>query len=163
MLVGIMSDSHGRVEWVRRALAIFDAAGVETIIHCGDVGGEAVFEEFVGRPFHFVWGNTDDSDARLIRVIDGFGIPAPTEVPLRLTLDGRRFAVFHGHEAGFDDGCDTLDVDYVCHGHTHVARDVRFGSRRIINPGALHRAPRKTVATLDLPSDRLEFHVVPPG
>lgn len=156
-----MSDSHGRVEWVRRAIALFDEAGVELIIHCGDVGGEAVFEEFVGRAFHFVWGNTDDAGSRLVRLIGSLGIALPNEVPLRLGVDGKRFAVFHGHEEGFDEACDALDVDYICHGHTHVARDVRSGSRRIINPGALHRAPQKTVAILDPSRDRLERRIVP--
>jgi hypothetical protein len=34
------------------------------------------------------------------------------------------------------------------------------GKMRLINPGALHRAAEKTVATLDTERDLLKFHVV---
>jgi hypothetical protein len=53
-------------------------------------------------------------------------------------------------------------VDYLCHGHTHVVRDERIGQTRVINPGALFRAARYTVALLDMAADRLEIVQVPP-
>ena len=39
-------------------------------------------------------------------------------------------------------------------------RDERIAGTRIINHGALHRAAEYSVATLDLASDTLAFHVV---
>jgi predicted phosphodiesterase len=66
--------------------------------------------------------------------------------------------VFHGHEPGFARALGTQGADYVLHGHTHVTRDERIGKTRIINPGALCRAAKKTVATLDLAADVLTFH-----
>ena len=75
-----------------------------------------------------------------------------------VTLHGKRFAVFHGHEPAFRTAIDRLDVDYLLHGHSHVCRDERINGKRIINPGALHRANPLTVATLDVASDRLVFH-----
>jgi hypothetical protein len=50
--------------------------------------------------------------------------------------------------------------DYLFHGHTHVVRDDRIGKLRIINPGALYRASRKTVALLNLTDDRLQYLTV---
>jgi hypothetical protein len=35
-----------------------------------------------------------------------------------------------------------------------------MGKLRVINPGALHRAAQKSVATLDLLSDKLQFILV---
>ena len=160
MLIGILSDSHGRDRVVRRALALFDRLGVKHVIHCGDVGGAEVFDELVGRPCTFVWGNMDFPDDGLRAYLESVGIDAPTGVPTRRALDGKRFAVFHGHEPGFDAAVSSLDVDYLLHGHTHIARDERFNGKRIINPGALHRAREKTVATLDTRSDALAFHVI---
>lgn len=157
MLIGILSDSHGRAMIVRRAVALFDRLGVEHIVHCGDVGGMEVFDELVGRPCTFVWGNTDVPDAGLLAYLATTGLSVPDEAPLRITLAGKRFAVFHGHEAGFDRAAE-LEVDYVLHGHTHVPRDNRLGGKRIINPGALHRAKIKTVATLAPATDTLAFH-----
>ena len=56
-----------------------------------------------------------------------------------------------------------LDVDYILHGHTHVARDDRRSRTRIINPGALRHARRKTVATLDTSSGKLTLHDIRKG
>ncbi|MBI4718996.1 MAG: metallophosphoesterase family protein [Planctomycetes bacterium] len=155
-----MSDSHGRFLPVRQAVDLFDRLGVEQLIHCGDVGGEVVFDELAGRRVTFVWGNTDVTGGPLIAYLESLGLAAPREVPTRLTVDGREIAVFHGHEAGFETAAQRLAVNYILHGHTHQARDERQGNVRIVNPGALHRAKRLTVATLDLASDTLTFHEV---
>ena len=161
MLIGILSDSHGRHRLVRRARTLFDCVGVRHVIHCGDVGGMKVFEELVGRPLTFVWGNTDYADDGLITFLTAAGIRIPTEIPTTLDLAGKRFAVFHGFEPGFQTAADTLDVDYILHGHTHVVRDEMVNGKRIINPGAVHRAHRATVATLDPITGDLTIHRLP--
>jgi putative phosphoesterase len=162
MLIGLLSDSHGRPLIVRRAVQLFDQLGVAHTIHCGDVGGMEVFEELAGRPLTFVWGNTDVASNGLIAFLHTVGITPPAASPTLIELAGRRIAVFHGHEPGFEPACRAMDVDYIAHGHTHLARDDRRGKTRIINPGALHRAATYTVATLDLLSDQLEFYEIPP-
>lgn len=149
MLVGILSDSHGQHLLVRQAMALFDSLGIEHVIHCGDVGGTEVFDELVGRPCTFVWGNMDQPSSGLFAYLKSVGLEPPQHVPTMLTLDGKTFAVFHGHEPEFRKATQTSQVDYVLHGHTHVPRDERVGQTRIINPGALHRARRKTVIVLD--------------
>ncbi len=163
MLIGILSDSHGRGAAVRQAMVLFDKLGVEHVIHCGDIGGTAVFDELVGRPCTFVWGNMDCPDSGLAAYLHTVGIRPPDGVPLRLTLDGKTFAVFHGHERGFNRAVATLAVDYILHGHTHVVRDERRQQTRIINPGALHRARRKTVATLNTTTGELVFRTIQRG
>lgn len=160
MLIGILSDSHGRVAHVREAVALFDGLGVQHVIHCGDVGSADVFDELVGKSLTFVWGNMDFPDDGLLAYLDTVGLAIPNGVPARLSLEGKTFAVFHGHEPGFGQATASLDVDYLLHGHTHVARDERRGQTRIINPGALHRVRRRTVATLDLDADKLLFHAL---
>ena len=160
MLIGILSDSHGRHLAVRQAIALFDQLGVAHIIHCGDVGSPEVFDEMLGRPCTFVWGNMDFPDEGLLTHARATGLPIPAEIPTRLELDGKRIAVFHGHEPGFSDAVRRLDVDYILHGHTHVVCDERLDGKRIINPGALFRAARKTVATLDTTTDELTFHEI---
>jgi putative phosphoesterase len=158
LLIGILSDSHGQFLIVRQAVALFDQLGVSHIIHCGDVGGQAVFDELVGRRVSFVWGNMDTPSGGVLAYVETVGMTAPESTPVRITLGGKRFAVFHGHERGFRRAIETLDVDYIIHGHTHTPRDEHVGSKRIINPGALSRARRITVATLDTATDELLFH-----
>lgn len=145
---------------VRGALSLFDKHGVERVIHCGDVCGVEVFDELVGRNCDFVWGNMDDRDPGLDAYLETVGLTPPAAVPLRLTIAGKRFAVFHGHEPAARNMERLTDVDYVLHGHSHRCRDDRVGSVRIINPGALYRAATKTVAILDPVADALAFHEI---
>lgn len=145
---------------VSRAIELFDSLGVAHLMHCGDVGEEPVFDELVGRPLTFVWGNTDFPTPALHAYLSGVNIEPPNGVPRYVELDGKRFAVFHGHERGFEAALVSLDVDYILHGHTHLRRDERLGRGRVINPGALHRANPKTVATLDTVTDELRFHEI---
>ena len=162
MLVGILSDSHGHPIPVQQAMALFDARGVEHIIHCGDIGGLEVFDELVGRRCTMVWGNTDVPGGGVLGYLQAAGLSAPQIGPARVTLEGKTIAVFHGHERGFDTAVANLGVDYIFHGHTHECRDDRVGKTRIINAGALHRARRKTVAMLDTATDELTFHEIRP-
>ncbi|MFH0982377.1 MAG: YfcE family phosphodiesterase [Planctomycetota bacterium] len=158
MLIGILSDTHGQHRIAAEALRFFDTRGVEYVIHCGDVGGSAVLDHLVGRQCSFVWGNMDAWRPGLRGYLETVGLPAPPKPPLRLELDGKVFLVFHGHEAGFREALRAGEADYVLHGHTHAARDERVGRVRVINPGALHRARPKTVATLDITADAVTFY-----
>lgn len=171
MILGILSDSHGRAKRVHRAIARLREVGAAALVHCGDVGGQEVIDELAaaGLPTWFVWGNTDYPDAALARYAADLGVTPPGEPPVRIELAGKRLAVFHGHEPGFErlirlarggdaDGlAAAAAADYILHGHTHVAADTRVGRVRIINPGALHRVGEPTVAVLDLTTEELRF------
>jgi len=160
MKLGIISDSHGHVRIVREALKILKSAGVQGIIHCGDLGGLEVLDELAGEPCWFVWGNTDFPQQAWRPHLKLLGLSWPT-VPVEIGFDGKRIAVFHGHEREFTQAVKLAKYDYLFHGHTHVPEEHRIGKMRIISPGALHRVRDKTVATLDTASDDLEFIRVP--
>ena len=160
MLIGIMSDTHGRYLAARAAMELFQERGVAHVIHCGDVGGVEVFDEMLALPLTFVWGNTDYPEPATLAYLEGVALSAPDQIPARLTLAGKSFVVFHGHEPGYGWAERSGGCDYMLHGHTHECRDERSGSMRIINPGALHRARVKTVALLDLREDALTFHEI---
>jgi putative phosphoesterase len=178
MILGVLSDSHGRARRVRRAVARLRDAGAAAFIHCGDVGGEDVLDELAGLRAWLVWGNTDAPGASLVQYARSLGVTVADAPPLRVELEGRLILVFHGHEVSYARCMQCLEapamddrrpatlvqafgpVDYVMHGHTHVARDERFGSVRVINPGALTRARPRSVAALDLTRDTLTTLVV---
>lgn len=159
MIVGIMSDTHGNYMAARKAVEIFDQAKAGHIVHCGDVGGEAVFNELLGHPLTFVWGNTDSADPSLRAYLQASGLPLPQGVPARIDLGGKRFAVFHGHESQFRTS-KMLDVDYVLYGHTHEADVEVLNGKCFVNPGALFRANPKTVAMIDTQTSEIRFHDV---
>lgn len=130
--------------------------GAEAIIHCGDVGGVEVLEELAGWRCWFVWGNSDFPPPDLKPYLESLGLSWP-DGPLDLTICGKKVAVFHGHEYGFQEALQAARHDYLFHGHTHQRRSERNGNMRIINPGALHRVQLPTVALLDLDHDHLKF------
>ncbi len=173
MILGILSDSHGQSARTRAAVTLLRRLGAEALVHCGDVGGEAVLEQLAGGPAWFVWGNTDVPTAGIAARAGELGVCAPTRAPVELTLGGRRIWVFHGHEPSFERLARAVErgqppdsvpglpgVSYVLYGHTHEAADLRWDGVRLINPGALQRARTYTVATLDLADDRLEHWTV---
>ena len=162
MLIGILSDTHGRAGAAKAAVDLFRGRGAEFLIHCGDVGSNEVLDALAGVPAGFVFGNTDyDWDRRgMQRYADLLNIRYLGPVG-DLELGGKQFAVLHG-----DDGTAYQRVlaeqrhDYLLHGHTHVRRAERVGRIHVINPGALHRAREKTVALLDTSADAVTFHLV---
>ncbi len=157
MMLGLLSDTHGQAQRCAAALRFLKARGATHFVHCGDVGGDGVFEILAGEPVWFAWGNMDDPSPSRIRYLSALGLSAPADVPARFEFGGRRCLLCHGHEPWFAHLPAELNADYLFHGHTHRIRDERAHGARIINPGALHRAAIYTVATLDVTRDALTF------
>lgn len=163
MRIGLLSDTHGNISRTRAAIGLLKTHGVEVVIHCGDVGSEAVLDELSaglslqGIPVHVVLGNVDPWEEG----ISGYSRPGgPTLLgdAGHLRLGGREIAVLHGHEerrlrATIEGG----KFDFVFTGHTHIASDERVGRTRVINPGAVHRARVPSVAILDTSTDAVMF------
>lgn len=169
MILGLLSDTHGDRELAVAGLRVLAAAGATAFLHCGDVGGPEVLDAFAGRRMWIVWGNSDWPEAGLAEHARKLGFTATAETPLRFELSGRLIAAFHGHERRFTQLVDYAPqgealraeyggYDYIIHGHTHIAADVRLGPLRLINPGPLSGQLRPTVAALDLAADRVAFH-----
>lgn len=173
MILGVLSDTHGQAARARSAVALLKRLGAEALVHCGDVGGEAVFDALAGQRCWFVWGNTDAATRNSASYAESLGITAPHDVPLHLALSERVIAVFHGHEHAFatvaqlaqrgDEAqlkAATSGAAYVLYGHTHIAAVERIAGTTFVNPGALHRARTYTVATIDLVTDSVEHWIV---
>jgi uncharacterized protein len=156
--LGILSDSHGRADTTRAAVALLLERGCSLLLHLGDLGSEAVIDELVGNNARIVLGNCDDDDLGRYAELVGVRNDHPAG---RLEIDGRSLVFTHGHIEELMRNAVRNGVDYLLHGHTHEARDDRVGRCRIINPGALHRAARYTAAVLEPAIDRLEFIEVP--
>lgn len=165
--IGLLSDSHGRAVTTRRGVETLLEQGVEVIIHLGDIGTVEVIDALaVNRPgtdeqleARIVFGNTDWDADGLAEYADDLGIRVDDPVG-RLDLPEGELAFCHGHRP--DDLSRALadHVRYLCHGHTHRTLDSRQGATRVINPGALFRASKYTVAVLDTDRDELVFHPV---
>jgi putative phosphoesterase len=124
-VVGIISDTHGLLRsGVHEALA-----GVDFILHAGDVGGDEILSELqLIAPVKAVFGNTDPPGA------------AGLEEAIELAIDGVTIHVSHGHELGSPSPAKLAEAypaaDVIVYGHTHRQLVTRIGDRLIVNPGA---------------------------
>jgi putative phosphoesterase len=121
-LIGLISDTHGLVR-----PSVFQAlAGVDFILHAGDVGDGVLEELQVIAPVHAVQGNTDP--------------PRPgLKKSLERSVESIRIHVSHGHELGMPTPEKLLaayDADVIVYGHTHRQLVVHVDQRWVVNPGA---------------------------
>jgi putative phosphoesterase len=157
MLIGVLSDTHGRVDTTKAAVDLLQRRGVRHLVHCGDVGSTRVLDLMVGTPSAFVWGNCDYDQQTLQGYASVMGINCCGAIG-RLTFDGKIVSVMHGDDhRRMQSILNSQDSDYLFHGHSHVRSDHRVGRVHVVNPGALHRATIKTVALVDTASDDVEF------
>jgi len=150
-VVGIISDTHGLVRPdVHTALA-----GVELILHAGDVGGEDILLELgLIAPVRAVFGNTDPP-----------GSPGLSHA-IDITIEHVTIHVSHGHELGSptpDKLLERYAADVVVYGHTHKALVARAAERLVLNPGAA--GPRRfdlmpSVARLTIGNGRPEVELI---
>jgi len=149
-LIGLIADTHGLVR-----PEVFGAlAGVELILHAGDVGDGVLHELRVIAPIQAVYGNTDRADDP--------GLPAELDI----RHDGVRIHVSHGHELGAptpEKLFAEYSADVLVYGHTHQALVVHADDRWVINPGAA--GPRRfeirpSVARLTVDNGSVQVEIV---
>jgi len=124
MVIGVISDTHGLLR-----PEVFDAlAGVELILHAGDVGGHSILVELAAiAPVKAVFGNCDPP-----------GEPG-LAAALDFDIEGHSIHVSHGHELGHPNPDKLLaryKADVIVFGHTHKPLMERAGRRLVLNPGA---------------------------
>jgi putative phosphoesterase len=161
MLVGILSDTHGRNDAMSIGIKLLRDSGAELFLHCGDIGGQPCIDLLAGLNASFVWGNTDWDRKSLSGYAQSIGVNCMGVTGEIELGDDRRLVMTHGDDARLKRQLlDAQRYDYFLQGHTHVRLDERVGRTRVINPGALHRAAEKTVALLDSGADSVRFIVV---
>ncbi len=122
--VGLISDTHGLL----RPDVFTALAGVQLILHAGDVGGEDILDELATiAPVQAVYGNTDaPGQPRFVDRIDR-------------DVAGISIHVSHGHETGSPTPTKLLaayDALVIVYGHTHRALIETHAGRLVVNPGA---------------------------
>ena len=150
-VIGLISDTHGEL----RAGAHDALAGVELILHAGDVGGHEILDELrMIAPVKAVHGNTDP--------IDDPSLPPA----ISLEIGGLMIHVSHGNELGSPTPAKLLAryaADVIVYGHTHRSLVIRNGNRLTVNPGAA--GPRRfdlapSVAVLTIVEGEAEVEII---
>src|SRR5690349_18870504 len=150
-ILGIISDTHGLV----RADVHTALAGVELILHAGDVGGDDILDELqLIAPVRAVYGNTDAP-----------GQPRLQD-SIEVTIDRVSIHVSHGHEVGSPTPAKLLEryaANVVIYGHTHRPLIAKADGRLVLNPGAA--GPRRfdilpSLARLTIANGQAEAELV---
>jgi uncharacterized protein len=120
--IGLISDTHGLL----RPEALQALAGVEHIIHAGDIGAAEVIESLRNiAPVDAVRGNNDKG-------------PWAKEFPPRLALEfgGVRIHVLHDVKELADVDPAAAGFRVVIAGHSHKPQVTESGSVLFVNPGS---------------------------
>ena len=150
MRIGVVSDTHNNLANVYAIVELFNAAGVDRVVHTGDITQAKTLDALAAldAPLYGVYGNNDverqalEASARQ----HGFVFQDP---PLELNWAGRRIVVTH----------DPRDLPQApaggvlaLHGHTHMRRCERLGDALVFNPGecAGHMKGWNAVGVVDL-------------
>lgn len=129
MRVLIISDSHGRNDYVKRA--IMQSGEIDAFIHLGDVEADVEeLKDFAHCPSYIVAGNNDV----------GVGLPGT----LTINLGGKKILLTHGHRHGVNYDLKRLglfgtmnQMDIVMYGHTHYPYLDRGDDIILLNPGSI--------------------------
>lgn len=149
MRIGLISDTHGKLR-----AEVFDAfAGVDLILHAGDIGSLDIITELETiAPVRAVHGNTDSA-----------GIAAMYPECMTVDAAGNRIVVVHGHRLGSPTPSSLRaahpEADVIVYGHTHQPLH-DSAHPVVINPGAagpVRFNSRPSVAVLELPAMNTEF------
>lgn len=138
----VFSDSHGKLDYMKRAVL---EEKPDRILHLGDVvrDGERLQAQFGEIPLEGVRGNCD-----------GYGGGAPEE--REVFFHDRRVWMLHGHTYHVKLGLGLLageartrGVDVVLFGHTHEPMCTREGGLWLMNPGTASGYPRATYGVIE--------------
>ena len=132
MRIGVVSDTHNNLRNVRRIVELFNASGVEHVVHTGDITQPKTLEVFAGldMPLTGVFGNNDEIPA-LIPVAERLGMTF-VEPPLHLVWADRNILVVHD-PLQLEGVQDAADVTLYGHIHRQI---IERGPRSLtFNPG----------------------------
>lgn len=151
MRIGIVSDTHNNLQNVHRIVELFNDAGVERVIHTGDITQARTLDIFahLNVPLYGVFGNNDQERDALDSAVDRHGFLF-RDPPFELHWHDRRIIVVH----------DPLELEgtlqphheLALHGHTHLYRYEQRDGQVLFNPGecAGHMKGLNAIGVLDL-------------
>lgn len=149
MLIGIMSDTHDNLVYVKKAIDLFNERKVGHVIHAGDYTSPFTLKLFkeLKCPYVGIFGNNDGDKLLLQERADG----RIRNQPYVFTLHDRKIVVMHEHFVA-DALADSGHFDLVVYGHTHAPDIRKVKNTLVVNPGEVstYLYGKSTVALVDL-------------
>ncbi len=158
MIVGVISDTHDRLDGLQKAIAIFKDKQIEVMVHCGDWVSPFTYQYFndecqrIGLkvPVYSVIGNNPGDLKRVIEENSTRNNPilfAKREVN-ELELDRRKGVIYHGTDKVILNSLiNSGQYDVVFTGHTHRVRNEVVSKTLVLNPGSVNYACEGRIIT----------------
>jgi len=175
MKIAIISDTHGNVANLKKAVNWINKENIRVILHCGDIGNPESLKEslvdFKGELFG-VLGNMDNGISVRAGLHSGWkteeynkisGVKITSEI-CEIELDKKKIAITHKPEDA-KVLAESGKYDVVFYGHTHKPWEEQIpsgsGSCHMINPGELAgQFYKPTFAIYDTQSGKLELKIL---
>lgn len=153
MVIGVMSDTHDRLDAIDKAINYFNSQNVTDVLHAGDLVSPFVVPRFLElkAKLHFVWGNNEGArEFTKVKFADIGVVPLGDFAEIKLC--NKMIALVHGTEQRIVDSlvnCGSYDL--VVRGHNHKA-EIIIGRTMMVNPGEVcgYLTGCQTVALVDL-------------
>ncbi len=134
MLIGIISDTHDRLNTVKSACSVFKERDITTLLHAGDFIAPFVVPLFKDFKMYGTFGNNDGEKKGLLTKFSDIKATV-TEYFCEVYLDSLTIAVTHGHILSlYNLLVNSKFYDLVITGHTHEP-EIRESNPIVINPG----------------------------
>jgi putative phosphoesterase len=159
MKIGILSDTHNHTPNLERALSLFRARGITTLIHCGDMTSPNTAVLLKGFHVIAVAGNMDVNTGQLERALKMLNPQNSLSATFTGEIEGISIAATHSHRGNVPELVANGRYTYIFHGHTHRRKHEQVGSSHIINPGALGGTQHesRSVCVVNLATNHVEF------
>ena len=148
MKIGIISDTHRKLNKAKKALDLLLDKGVEFIIHAGDIVEVEMLDmlEASGVRYVAVYGNNDN---HLIEHHSRYNL---VKEPHYFKLAGLKWKLMH---LPYYMGADS---DVVIFGHTHVFKVEMINNTLFLNPGEVcaRKKPLSECAMVEVFEDKFE-------
>jgi hypothetical protein len=155
--IGIISDTHDRIEKIDKAVAFFNSFPVDLVIHAGDFVAPFTAQSFADLQADMVgvFGNNDGEKEGLLKAYANIAVIA--EPPYIYTFDKLSIIIMH-KELDIDAYAKKHDI--IIYGHSHQYDIKKQGTAIIVNPGECcgYISGMSTVAVLDTKRKEAEIY-----
>jgi uncharacterized protein len=157
MKIGIISDTHDRLEKIDKAVAFFNSYPVELVMHAGDFVAPFTAQSFADLDADMVgvFGNNDGEKEGLVKAYAN--VAKLYEPPHIQTIDGLSIVILH-KDTDIEKYLKQHDV--IIYGHSHQYDIKKQNGKLIVNPGECcgYLSGMSTVAILDTKTKEAEIY-----
>lgn len=152
--IGILSDTHDRIQLIDEAVEKLNGIGVDLVLHAGDYIAPFTIPHFKSLRARLigVFGN-NDGDRNLLRKRFSEVGGEVYGCFVELDVEGLKIGLIHGDDENLLKALINSNYfDVIVHGHTHKSEVYRVGKTLVINPGEVcgYLTGKSTMAILNV-------------